>query len=240
MVNLVWNNINTIDSGIYAIINTQTGGIYIGSTIGFDRRKYKHMSALRHNYHHCQPLQNSFNKHGEESFRWCILSRIPNIYKSMKEFEKVLEDKEDLYTAFFGMDNLYNVGTTARAAMAGRKHTPEAIQKNRERNSGKNNAMFGKRGSLSPNWGRKATKEHCEKISRHHKGMKFSDTHKENMRLANKHKMKSITIQNKQSNETRNFQSLAGAAKDLNCSKTELSRLLARKAKSVKGWILSN
>jgi predicted GIY-YIG superfamily endonuclease len=49
-------------SGIYKIVNTKTGKIYIGSAQNIKCRFGNHLSELRRGVHHSIHLQNSYNK----------------------------------------------------------------------------------------------------------------------------------------------------------------------------------
>lgn len=55
---------------------------------------------------------------------------------------------------------------------------------------GEHNPMYGKKGELSPNWGKEHTKESREKMSKNHHhywlGKKFTKTHKEKISNTNK------------------------------------------------------
>lgn len=55
-------------TGIYCIINIITLDCYIGSSKHIYYRLREHLSKLRMNKHHSNHLQNSFNKHKENSF----------------------------------------------------------------------------------------------------------------------------------------------------------------------------
>ena len=57
-----------MQSGVYKIVNTISGKIYIGSAIDFARRKREHFSRLRSNKHKNNKLQRAFNKYGEQAF----------------------------------------------------------------------------------------------------------------------------------------------------------------------------
>lgn len=60
-------------SGIYIILNTKNGKVYIGQTGNFNVRKAMHFSQLR-NQRHCNfKLQSAFNKYGESNFNFEIL-----------------------------------------------------------------------------------------------------------------------------------------------------------------------
>lgn len=61
---------------IYAITNLVTGRRYVGSTLNPTTRWGEHRSALKHKRHHCQYLQNSWNKHGAISFSFAILKEL--------------------------------------------------------------------------------------------------------------------------------------------------------------------
>lgn len=76
-------------TGVYQIRNLINDKIYIGSTAlnkktksmsGFYRRFEHHKQALRTNTHHNSHLQRAWNKYGEESFRFLILSTCPPEY----------------------------------------------------------------------------------------------------------------------------------------------------------------
>ena len=67
-----------IISGIYRIVNTKNDKSYIGSSKNIIRRWYIHKSALKNNRHHSIYLQRSWNKHGEQSFKFEILKQLDN------------------------------------------------------------------------------------------------------------------------------------------------------------------
>ena len=60
-------------TGVYKITNIVTNQIYIGSSIKITQRFKEHLKYLRGNYHHSGKLQNSFNKYGEENFKFDVL-----------------------------------------------------------------------------------------------------------------------------------------------------------------------
>lgn len=55
-------------SGVYQITNTVNGNSYVGSTMIFRERFYKHRSLLRRGKHHGTALQRAWDKYGEPSF----------------------------------------------------------------------------------------------------------------------------------------------------------------------------
>lgn len=64
-------------SGIYTIFNTLDGKFYIGSAVHLAQRFRQHKSGLRLNKHGNSRLQNSWNKYGEDSFKFEIIYECP-------------------------------------------------------------------------------------------------------------------------------------------------------------------
>lgn len=76
--------------GIYKITNTINNKIYIGSTISsFSKRFAVHKCDLRKNKHHSNKLQNSWNKHGENNFKFEILEICDKEFCLIKEQEYI-------------------------------------------------------------------------------------------------------------------------------------------------------
>lgn len=62
-----------MNSGIYKIENKVNGKLYIGSTINFKKRWWKHKALLRHGKHPNSHLQASWIKYGENNFAFTIV-----------------------------------------------------------------------------------------------------------------------------------------------------------------------
>lgn len=60
-------------SGIYCIINIESGKRYIGSSLNIYQRLLSHRSNLRGNKHENRKLQSAWNRHKEELFDYYIL-----------------------------------------------------------------------------------------------------------------------------------------------------------------------
>jgi len=56
--------------GIYMILNITNKKCYVGSSKNCKARKYHHFGRLRNNKHCNSYLQASFNKHGEDKFKF--------------------------------------------------------------------------------------------------------------------------------------------------------------------------
>lgn len=65
-------------SGIYKIINIINNKIYIGSANNFTSRFGVHRYDLRNNKHHNIYLQRSWNKYGEQNFKFEIIENCKN------------------------------------------------------------------------------------------------------------------------------------------------------------------
>lgn len=60
-------------SGIYKILNIITNKCYIGSALHIKKRWEQHVYSLNQNTHHSGRLQNSWNKYGENVFKFIVL-----------------------------------------------------------------------------------------------------------------------------------------------------------------------
>lgn len=65
-----------ISSGIYKIICLKNNKFYIGSSLNIDRRLKAHKKLLNQNKHTNKYLQNSWNKYGEQNFKFEIIETI--------------------------------------------------------------------------------------------------------------------------------------------------------------------
>lgn len=90
-------------SGIYCIENIMNHKKYIGQSIDVEERWRKHVSELKHGYHHNDYLQKSWNKYGENNFKFYILE-----YCSVN----ILYNREIYWINFYNTinrDNGYNL-----------------------------------------------------------------------------------------------------------------------------------
>lgn len=63
--------------GVYQIRNTETGKLYIGSSVNVARRLYMHRRMLVAGTHHSIALQRAWDKHGAEAFDFSLLKEVP-------------------------------------------------------------------------------------------------------------------------------------------------------------------
>lgn len=66
-------------AGIYEIVNTSRGKIYIGSAIDLQKRLHGHIEALRADQHPNQKLQRAWTKYGEAAFEVRVLEHVADV-----------------------------------------------------------------------------------------------------------------------------------------------------------------
>lgn len=143
-------------TGIYVIENTVNNKKYVGQTDErFIRRYWHHKWLLNNNKHHNKKLQNSWNKHGKESFKFYVVHEL-------KE-EDSLNDLEIMFIKLFNsIENGYNiqtggqdeklntyiseetrkrVGQINRERMIGAKHSEETKEKMSKSRTGSKNSF---------------------------------------------------------------------------------------------------
>jgi group I intron endonuclease len=102
-------------SGIYMFQCTETGGMYIGSSINLYDRFYEHLSAHSSNLH----LQNAANKYTWDSFIFRIIETCPSSELIARE-----QSYLDIIFNNFPKELVYNFCAVAYS-MLGYIHTPE-------------------------------------------------------------------------------------------------------------------
>lgn len=98
---------------VYQIRNVVSGKFYIGSTGNLYERWRKHKNKLRAGTHPNSKLQASWNKHGEDAFKFELLEEFSSI-AAMEKAEQALLD------AHLGTSACYNLAQWVAAPMRGR------------------------------------------------------------------------------------------------------------------------
>jgi len=141
-------------SGIYAIYNKVNTKLYIGSTNNLRKRLMNHIGGLRSNSHYNSYLQNSWNKYGENNFIYVLIEKVVNI-KDLKNREQFYLDLNKSYDREIG----YNLAEEANVTFLSeetRKKIGDA-----------------QRGEKNHNYGKKASQETREKMSKAHEGREY-------------------------------------------------------------------
>jgi len=98
---------------IYKIRNVVNGKFYVGSTADTRERFRTHRNRLRNNKHHCLHLQASWNKYGEDCFKFEVVETVDSVELLWSIENRWLEEN-------FGKPHCYNAGRSADAPMRGR------------------------------------------------------------------------------------------------------------------------
>lgn len=107
-----------IKTGIYKIVNTVNGKMYVGSAADMDKRWKNHVKELNWGKHHSKKLQNAWLKYGSDVFEFSVICPVENPDRLLS-FEQFWI--EALETVRLG----YNISPTA-GSPRGVKHTEEA------------------------------------------------------------------------------------------------------------------
>lgn len=186
-------------AGIYAIINVESGKVYVGSTGWSFKGRWKgHRTRLRGKCHKNGYLQRSWNKHGEDAFEFIVLEYVDN--------PTILVNREQHHLDEIRLIcEVYNRGPVAAAPWLGATHSEEAKAKMSKAHKGckfseehkrrigeankrrkwseesKGNASKAKKGKHNPNYGISPSEETRRKISEALKGHEFSKEHRANI-----------------------------------------------------------
>lgn len=134
--------------GIYQIKNTITGDYYIGSSSNLQKRIWTHRWCLSKNTHCNRHLQNSWNKHGADSFEFSLILLCDPENKLY--YEQVLLD---------GLHPAYNLAINAAAPGQGLRPSETTRRKLSEASRGNTYCL-----------GHTLTEEHKRKISESNNG----------------------------------------------------------------------
>lgn len=110
------------EPGIYIITNTESGKVYVGSSVDLRRRQAQHRSRLQRGKHDNSHLQRAWDKYGAGAFRFMVCEYV--------EGKGQLMAREQYWLDFHRLlTEVYNHGLVARHPMLGYKHTDETRAK---------------------------------------------------------------------------------------------------------------
>lgn len=117
-------------SGIYQILCVSTGKVYIGSAIDLRRRYQQHWSDLRLRRHKNSLLQRAWNKYGEDSFVFSVLEQVEpaDLIATEQHYLDTLQSHDRAVG--------FNLNPVAGSRL-GSHQSPEAIEKSRRANLGR-------------------------------------------------------------------------------------------------------
>ena len=149
---------------IYKIRNVVNGKFYVGSTTNTRERFRNHRKTLRGRRHHCLHLQASWNKYGEDCFKF-------EIVEVVDAEERLWEVENQWLAAHFGKPHCYNAGRSAEAPMRGRtgEKSPNfgksVSEEQRQQISASLKAFYAEDPNNHPRAGKQHTEETKAKIS---------------------------------------------------------------------------
>ena len=108
---------------IYKIENLLNGKCYVGSTINKRKRWSDHKKGLRNNKHHNAHLQNSWNKYGQDNFKFKIIEKVDNVDNLLKREQHWIDTLQ-----VANRKKGYNICPTAGNSL-GKKHSEETKKK---------------------------------------------------------------------------------------------------------------
>lgn len=116
------------ESGVYKIVHSPSGKVYVGSAVNIDRRWREHKYQLENGRHRNQKLQRAWAKHGAKEFSFQVIE--------FCEKENLLAVEQGHMDMLDSVTNGYNIVPTAGSNL-GFKHSAETIAKISEANTGK-------------------------------------------------------------------------------------------------------
>ncbi|WP_395406291.1 NUMOD3 domain-containing DNA-binding protein [Pseudoduganella sp. UC29_106] len=165
-----------MDSGIYEILNSVNGKRYVGSAKNFRLRWKAHLLHLNRGTHHSRHLQSAWVKHGAEAFRFnklLICEAKDLIFFEQRAFDAFKPEYNiaPIAGSCLGVKHSEETKQKLRVVKLGNqhtlgyRHTPEAIEKLRAKQTGVE----------SPTKGKPRNPEAAAKTANAHRGMKRSD-----------------------------------------------------------------
>ena len=172
MFYIIKENVMKIISGIYKITNLINGKVYIGKSVDILNKRWPyHKSLLNCGKHINKHLQHSWNKYGEDNFDFSIIYECKS--NDLDDYEIYYIELYKSYLSEFGYNKTYG-GDGAIPTEETRKKmsiahqgilgTPESRAKQSLKLSGENNPMFGRKGELSPVYGKPKSEETIQRL----------------------------------------------------------------------------
>jgi group I intron endonuclease len=116
-----YDKLTILKSGIYMMVNKETGAVYVGSAREFKYRWNKHITEFLYKKHGNQRLQRVWEKYGNEKLMWIIVELCP--------IDQLLIQEQAWLDYIRGCDiETYNILLTANSRL-GIKCSPETKRK---------------------------------------------------------------------------------------------------------------
>lgn len=169
--------------GIYKWTNIVNNKVYIGKSSNIIRRKTEHLYTLRNNKHRNHYLQNSFNKYGEDCFKFEIVELCD---------EDDLNEREEYYIKLYKtLDKKYGYNLMENDGRNNR-HSQETKKKMSASHSGKKKSILTRMNMSKAFKGRVYSIEHNRKLSESLKGKRVGENN--NQAIISDSKAKEILL----------------------------------------------
>lgn len=155
-----------MDSGIYKIVHSPSGRVYIGQAQNIKGRLARHLRNLRGGKHHSEHLQSAWAKYGEREFEFCVVEYCP------------LDDLDEREQFWIDNSNSeFNKCKFVKSFWRGQRHKHETKLKIGQKQVGNSHAK-----------GNKLSQETKDRMRKAHLGRKHSDETKAKIGRSNKGK----------------------------------------------------
>lgn len=217
--------VTTGQSGIYVIVSTCSDKLYVGSAVNLSRRRINHVNELRKGKHKNTHLQNSYIKHGEDTFQFKVLEFVDDVTK--------LIEREQYWIDYF-KERLYNFNPIAGSRL-GSKATEETKKKMSIASIGRKHTDEAKAKISATHKGKPKSAAHCQIMSEQRKGVPRD---KEAVRKSNEGHYKPVIMCKIDSREEiKKFESIVAAIKYLDVStSSSISQVLKGKRRQAYGY----
>lgn len=159
---------------VYKIINITNAKFYVGSTIRWDSRLRTHRRKLRAGNHHCVPLQNAWNKYGEDAF----VFRVFVVAENPKELHDI---EQQFLNEHHGTAMCYNMARHTDHSSRGVPCSPAR----KRRISEALKRYYAENPDAHPRLNRPHAEETKEKMRKNRAGVAVAEETKEKLRQAN-------------------------------------------------------
>jgi len=107
-------------AGIYQIVNTVTGKVYVGSAMDIQVRIHRHRGQLRAQTHRNTKIQHAWDKYGAESF-------VARVIEEVTEPTMLVEREQHWIDLLQSVKNGYNIVPTAGSQL-GFRYSPASLE----------------------------------------------------------------------------------------------------------------
>ena len=208
---------------VYMHVNKENGKKYIGITCQEPKKRWRNGKGYKNG-----SFANAINKYGWDNFEHKILYTKLNKENACKK-EKELISKYHTMNSKYGY-NLCEGGNVTTGYHHSKSSREKMSKLKKGMYDGKNNPMYGRKGNLSPVYGKHFTEEHKIKISEAKKG-KYTNYIKSLRKKVNQYTLDGEFI--------KTWDSIADAERELKLKGTHISRVCRKKRKSTGGYIFT-